>query len=87
MSARFSGKVALVAGGTGALGRAVSLAFHQEGAQVVVTYRTQEEFDALRNAAHSGGSAIDGHRIDVTDESAVSSLIEGVLAQHGGPAV
>lgn len=84
MSARFSGKVALVAGGTGALGRAVSLAFHQEGAQVVVTYRTQEEFDALRNAAHAGVSAIDGHRIDVTDETAVSSLIERVLAQHGG---
>ena len=82
MSARFSGKVAFVAGGTGGLGRAVSLAFREEGARVVVTYRTQEEFDALRNAAQ-GDARIEGHRIDVTDEAAVSQLVERVVAQHG----
>lgn len=83
MNRRFSGKVALVAGGTGGLGRAVSLAFHEEGARIVVTYRTPEEFDALRNAAQAGGSRIEGHRIDVTDEVAVSRLIEQVVAQYG----
>ena len=83
MSARFSGQTALVAGGTGGLGRAVSLAFHKEGAQVVVTYRKQEEFDLLRNAADGGGSRLEGHRIDVTDEAAVSQLIESSVAHHG----
>lgn len=83
MNARFSGRVVLVAGGTGGLGRAVSLAFLKEGAQVVVTYRKQEEFDILRNAAAAHGSRLEGHRIDVTDETAVSQLIEKVLAQHG----
>jgi NAD(P)-dependent dehydrogenase (short-subunit alcohol dehydrogenase family) len=82
MRARFSGKVALVAGGTGGLGRAVSLAFREEGARVVVTYRAQEEFDALRNAAR-GDAHIEGHRIDVTDEAAVSELVERVVAQYG----
>lgn len=82
MSARFSGRVALVAGGTGGLGRAVSLAFQKEGAQVVVTYRKQEEFDLLRNAADAGGSRLEGHRTDVTDETAVSQLIDSILAQH-----
>ncbi len=38
---RFAGKVALVAGGTGGLGRAVSLAFLDELARVVVTYRRE----------------------------------------------
>lgn len=83
MSAGFAGKVALVAGGTGGLGRAVSLGFHAEGAQVVVTYRKQEEFDLLRTAADAGGSRLEGHRIDVTDEAAVSQLMETILAQHG----
>ena len=83
MSTKFSGQIALVAGGTGALGRAVSLAFCKEGAQVIVTYRKQEEFDLLRNAANAGGSRLEGHRIDVTDEAAVSQLIENILAQHG----
>jgi NAD(P)-dependent dehydrogenase (short-subunit alcohol dehydrogenase family) len=79
---RFSGKVALVAGGTGALGRAVSLAFQQEGAQVVVTYRRQEEFDVLKDAAPAGGLRLEGHRIDVTDEAAVSDLIAQTVVQH-----
>ena len=39
-----TGKVALVAGGTGGLGRAVSLAFLKEGADVIVTYRNDQEF-------------------------------------------
>jgi NAD(P)-dependent dehydrogenase (short-subunit alcohol dehydrogenase family) len=83
MSARFSSKVALVAGGTGGLGRAVSLAFQQDGAQVVVTYRRQKEFDALENAADGRRLRLEGHRIDVTDEGAVSQLIESVAAQYG----
>ena len=79
---RFSGKVALVAGGTGALGRAVSLAFQQEGAQVVVTYWKQEEFDVLKDAAPAGGLRLEGQRIDVTDEAAASDLIAKAVARH-----
>ena len=83
MSARFSGKVALVAGGTGGLGRAVSLAFLEEDAKVVVTYRKQEEFDALKSAADASGSGLEGHGVDVTDEAAVRQLVERVLAKYG----
>jgi len=43
MNVRFSGKLVVVAGGTGGLGRAVSLAFLAEGAKVVVTYRDQKD--------------------------------------------
>ena len=38
------GRVVLVAGGTGGLGRAVSLAFLNEGAKVAVTHIIGEEF-------------------------------------------
>jgi len=82
MNARFSGKSVIVAGGTGGLGRAVSLAFLEEGAKVVVTYRNQKQFDALRTAAGANGSSLEGRRIDVTDEAAVRGLIDEVLAQH-----
>lgn len=83
MNVNLSGKVALVAGGTGGLGRAVSLAFLTENAKVVVTYRKQEEFAALKNAAGANASSLEGHIVDVTDEAAVTQLIEQVLAQHG----
>jgi NAD(P)-dependent dehydrogenase (short-subunit alcohol dehydrogenase family) len=45
MKKTFDGELALVAGGTGGLGRAVSLAFLEEAAKVVVTYREAREFD------------------------------------------
>ena len=73
----------LVAGGTGGLGGAVSLAFLQEDAKVVVTYRKQEEFDALKSAAGAGGSRLEGHGVDVTDEAAVRQLIDNILAKRG----
>ena len=83
MNARFSGKSVIVAGGTGGLERAVSLAFLGEGAKVAVTYRSQKEFDALRSAAGPNSSSLEGHRVEVTDEAVVRVLIDDVLAKHG----
>jgi NAD(P)-dependent dehydrogenase (short-subunit alcohol dehydrogenase family) len=68
--------VIVVAGGTGGLGRAVSLAFLKEDAHVVVTYRKQEEFDALKNLAGGNGSQLEGYRVDIADETEVEKLIE-----------
>jgi NAD(P)-dependent dehydrogenase (short-subunit alcohol dehydrogenase family) len=82
MGARFEGKVVLVAGGTGGLGRAVSLAFLKENAMVVVTYRKQEELDALKTAAATNESRLEAYAVDVTDEAAVRQLVEKILAKH-----
>jgi len=82
MGAKFEGKVVLVAGGTGGLGRAVTLAFLEEGAKAVVTYRAQKGFDALKSAAGANGSRLEGNIVDVTDEAAVRQLIEKILAKH-----
>ena len=83
VSERFSGQVALVAGGTGGLGRAVSVAFLEEGATVAVPYRSQQEFEALRSAAGSLGSRLEGHPVDVTDDGAVHQLVAAIIATHG----
>jgi NAD(P)-dependent dehydrogenase (short-subunit alcohol dehydrogenase family) len=83
MTSSFTGRVALVAGGTGALGRAVSLAFLVDGARVVVTYRCKEELDVLKRAAGGDGVPLDGQQVDVTDEAAVNELVQGVVARHG----
>src|SRR5258708_4462742 len=56
----FTDKIALVAGGTGALGRAVTLQFLDAGATVAVTYRKQPEFDALVAAAAQNALRLTG---------------------------
>jgi NAD(P)-dependent dehydrogenase (short-subunit alcohol dehydrogenase family) len=84
MSNEFAGRTVLVAGGTGGLGRAVSLAFLAEGARVVVTHRKPEEFDALRADAGARASSLDGRRVDVTDPAAVRAAVAEIAAARGG---
>lgn len=75
--------VVLVAGGTGALGRAVSLAFLAAGARVAVTYRKRDEFAALEASAGPGRGRLEGHAADVSDEAAAKALVAAVRARHG----
>ena len=81
MSADFAGKVVLVAGGTGGLGRAVALAFLHEGAQVAVTFRHKEEFDSLAASAADRSSNLAGFENDVTDPQATDDLIAETLSR------
>jgi NAD(P)-dependent dehydrogenase (short-subunit alcohol dehydrogenase family) len=83
MSTRFSGKAILIGGGTGGLGRSVSSAFLEEGAEVAVTYQKPEEFDALKTAVGANVAALEGYRVDATDEAAVRDLVDGVVRKHG----
>jgi NAD(P)-dependent dehydrogenase (short-subunit alcohol dehydrogenase family) len=83
MTASVSGKVILVAGGTGGLGRAVSLAFLAEGATVIATYRKDDEFAALKAAAGADAARLHGREADVTNEPAMRALVEAVRKRHG----
>jgi NAD(P)-dependent dehydrogenase (short-subunit alcohol dehydrogenase family) len=80
----FRGKIALIAGGTGALGSAISLAFLGAGASVVATYRNREEFtELLTDASRLGGAAPEGIATDVTDAMAVAAAVENLVAERG----
>jgi NAD(P)-dependent dehydrogenase (short-subunit alcohol dehydrogenase family) len=82
MAARPGSKVALVAGGTGGLGRAVSLAFLAQNYKVAVTYRRPEEWDALQIAAGANKQNLEGSSVDVTDQTAVTGLVANLVAKH-----
>jgi len=83
MNIGFADKVVLVAGGTGGLGRSVSLAFLDEGAKVVVTYRKEVEFAALKSRAAANATALEGRLVDVTDELAAAEFANNVVSRHG----
>jgi NAD(P)-dependent dehydrogenase (short-subunit alcohol dehydrogenase family) len=61
----------------------VSLSFLREGARVAVTYRRQQEFDTLKQAAGADALRLSGHITDVTDEAAAGQLVGSILAQQG----
>ncbi len=81
MASEFSGKVVLVAGGTGGLGRAVSLAFLGQGAQVAVTFRHENEFHAVKSAAADHATRLLGFNFDVTDPAQTNELVKQILSQ------
>jgi NAD(P)-dependent dehydrogenase (short-subunit alcohol dehydrogenase family) len=80
----FDDKVVLVAGGTGALGREVAMAFLEAGARVAVTYQRAEEFAAFTAAAErTGTQAPEGASLDVTDLAATESYVTQLATRHG----
>jgi len=79
-----AGRVAIVAGGTGALGQSICLAFLSTGVTVCVPYAVPEETDALRaRLAPAEAPRLDPAPCDVTDEAAVNRFVAGVLERHG----
>lgn len=83
MTQAFDNKTVLVAGGTGGLGRAVSLAFLNQQARVLVTYRNEVEFAALRNLSGSHALRLEGHQADVTNETNARQLVTKIVSEHG----
>jgi len=80
----FHDKVVLVTGGTGGLGREVTMAFLEAGASVVVTYQLAEEFAAVVSAAERiGATPPHGTSVDVTDAAAVEKYVAEIVAKHG----
>jgi NAD(P)-dependent dehydrogenase (short-subunit alcohol dehydrogenase family) len=74
------GRVAVVTGGTGAIGSALARGLANARAQVAVVARTQERLD--RTIAVLGGDAL-GIRADVLDEAALATAREAVLERFG----
>jgi NAD(P)-dependent dehydrogenase (short-subunit alcohol dehydrogenase family) len=79
----FQDKVVLVAGGTGGLGREVTMAFLQAGAKVSVSYVAPEPYNALVSASERGGGELTGARVDVTDAQAVEKFVTEIVTRHG----
>jgi NAD(P)-dependent dehydrogenase (short-subunit alcohol dehydrogenase family) len=81
---RLDGKVAIVTGGAGGIGEALSLGLSQYGAKVVITSRNKEALDKLAKKiqAETGGE-VEAVQTDVTDEDSVVKLVESVVDKFG----
>jgi NAD(P)-dependent dehydrogenase (short-subunit alcohol dehydrogenase family) len=80
--ATFTGKVALVTGGTAGIGRATALAFAKEGAKVVVSGRNADAgAEVVKQIQRAGGEAT-FVRADVTKASDVQALIDKTLKTY-----
>jgi len=74
-------RVAIVTGGTGALGSSVALDLLRSGARVVVTYRSDSEFAALEGRAGEHRGNLTGAKVNLTQAPDVERLVADVLAK------
>ena len=81
--AAFTGKVALVTGGSAGIGRATAVAFAREGAKVVVASRRMKEGDETIQLIKQAGS--DGFFIktDVAKAADVKAMVEKTMTTYG----
>jgi 3-oxoacyl-[acyl-carrier protein] reductase len=85
MDLGISGRIALVTGGSRGIGRATALALAQEGADVTLSYTSNE--DAARStveAIRAAGGKADMKRFDVGDAAACKQAVEELVAEKGG---
>lgn len=80
---RFIGDVALITGGGQGIGRAVSFAFAEQGARVVVADIDEEAgVECVDEIIQRGGDAV-FFPVDVGDEASVRRLMDQVEARYG----
>jgi NAD(P)-dependent dehydrogenase (short-subunit alcohol dehydrogenase family) len=72
---QLGGRTAIVTGGTGALGRAVTFELLTRGANVMCTYLTEEELDASFALRQSFGERVVFGKADVTRQPHVAKLV------------
>src|ERR1700683_5283663 len=76
-------RVVLITGGLTGIGRATALAFAQEGAQVVVSGRREEEGQKLVSEIRKAGTKAEFIKADVRREEDVRNLIDKTVERFG----
>jgi NAD(P)-dependent dehydrogenase (short-subunit alcohol dehydrogenase family) len=77
---RLDGKVCVITGAAGGMGREAALLFSDEGAQVCVA---DIDLDAASETAHAARDAF-AQRVDVADESSVEQMMAATAERYGG---
>lgn len=78
----FTGRIAVVTGGAGDIGKAIAAQLLARGAKVVVSDVEQGALDAAVGELASGGE-VTGVRTDVSDPESVEALADRVYDQYG----
>lgn len=79
----FAGQVALVSGGAGGIGRAISWLLARLGAHVVVAGRNRGRIEILAATLRDAGHAASAMVVDIRDAEAVADLYQEIGAARG----
>jgi 2-hydroxycyclohexanecarboxyl-CoA dehydrogenase len=81
MELELTDRVVVISGGASNIGRRLSLAFADEGAQVTIADIDDAQAEKVAAEAHAG--RIRTEHCDVTDEDSVRATVDATIAAHG----
>jgi NAD(P)-dependent dehydrogenase (short-subunit alcohol dehydrogenase family) len=81
MNIRLNGKTALITGASRGLGRAMSLALAESGADLALVGRNSAKLEETAEGARAHGGKVETFLADVSDEASVRGLEKDVLAR------
>jgi clavulanate-9-aldehyde reducatase len=84
MGATLEGRKAVVTGASSGIGEATALAFADAGATVALGARRKDRLEDLAKRIGAEGGTAHAFEVDVGDEAAARSFIEGAAEQMGG---
>jgi 3-oxoacyl-[acyl-carrier protein] reductase len=82
----FAGQLALVTGASRGIGASIAAELARRGLKVIGTATTEEGAARITQAlsAASSGGACRGVKLDVNDGTAVDTLVDSLVTEHGG---
>lgn len=83
MDLKLKGKTAIILGGTRGIGRSIAETFAEEGTNVAICARNQEQVDAAVADLKTKGVDASGASVDVTDAEALQTWIKSVGETYG----
>ena len=84
MADNFTGKVALITGGSRGIGYAIAEQFGARGVKVAITGTSQANLEKARASLVAKGIAVEAIRADVRDRAQVQAMVDGTVAAFGG---
>src|SRR5204863_1206162 len=80
---RFHGKVVLIPGGAGGIGRAAARRFLEEGARVVLNSRRPSVLDDAKHELSEYGDRVAVYATDVSDQAGAQRLVSFAVDTYG----
>lgn len=77
-----TGKVAIVTGGAGYYGHAISVALAEAGAQVIVASRNSAKCIQFAETLKNRGLASEGMELDLSEDQSINNLIDTVMDRY-----
>ena len=84
MQVDLNGKVAIITGAGGVIGKATAMEFARNGAKVIIAGRTLSTLEATRDEIREAGGDCTAVTADISNKVQTVTLVETAIKQYGG---